>query len=107
NRSRIKYPPGLCGTSCTFFCRSGFSLVEIAIALPLTLNLALASKIDNQGTTASQPSNVLRRRSPRPPLLVYAARRRGSADCTIISSLTFSAVSEPTKRFLLSCPGYH
>src|SRR5438876_1209342 len=31
NRSRIRYTPGLCGTSCTFFCRSGFSLVETAI----------------------------------------------------------------------------
>src|SRR4030095_16316005 len=25
NRSRIKYTPGLCGTSCTFLFRSGFS----------------------------------------------------------------------------------
>src|SRR5437773_1813190 len=28
NRSRIKYTPGLCGTSCTFFCRSGFSFLD-------------------------------------------------------------------------------
>src|SRR5215471_5149907 len=28
NRSRIKYTPGLCGTSCTFFCKSGFSFFD-------------------------------------------------------------------------------
>src|SRR5207253_5088045 len=37
--------------------------------------------------------------------LLYAARRRGNADCTIISSLTFSGVSRPTSRFMLSSTG--
>src|SRR4029077_5384867 len=32
NRSRIKYTPGLCGTSCTRFCKSGFSLAGRVIA---------------------------------------------------------------------------
>src|ERR1700704_2215080 len=31
-RSRIRYTPGLCGTSCTFLLKSGFSLVDNGIA---------------------------------------------------------------------------
>src|SRR6266513_1813717 len=31
NRSRIKYTPGLCGTSCTFFCKSGFCFLDAAM----------------------------------------------------------------------------
>src|SRR6266403_4522457 len=36
NRSRIKYTPGLCGTSCTFFCRSGFSFFNAATRSQIT-----------------------------------------------------------------------
>src|SRR6266403_1797 len=35
NRSRIKYTPGLCGTSCTFFCRSVFSFFDAATRLQI------------------------------------------------------------------------
>ena len=37
--------------------------------------------------------------------LVYEARRGGIADCTIISSVTFSGVSKPTSRFIRSNTG--
>src|SRR5882724_9064952 len=36
NWSRIKYTPGLCGTSCTFFCRSGFSFFNAATRPQIT-----------------------------------------------------------------------
>src|SRR5215472_7900773 len=36
NRSRIKYTPGLCGTSCTFFWRSGFSFFDAGTRLQNT-----------------------------------------------------------------------
>src|ERR1700693_3190223 len=37
NRSRIRYTPGLCGTSCTFFCKSGLAFLG-----------AIVDKIDNR-----------------------------------------------------------
>src|SRR5215510_14553014 len=41
NRSRIKYTPGLCGTSCTFFCRSGLSFFDTATGCKGTRNLCV------------------------------------------------------------------
>jgi len=114
NRSRIRYTPGLCGTSCTFFCRSGFSLVETAIALsplPLPLILLLLERstigwieqslldVRNRGEAALFS---IARGAADPPL---RCRRRGRADWTIMSSLTFSGVSRPTNRFMLSSTG--
>src|ERR1700704_4756462 len=77
NRSRIRYTPGLCGTSCTFFCRSGFSLVETAIALflRLPLSLALARKIDKYRVVealAAASACLLVRRLTQTPLQDFA-----------------------------------
>src|SRR5437773_12245503 len=35
NRSRIKYTPGLCGTSRTFSCKSGFCFLNAAMRLQI------------------------------------------------------------------------
>src|SRR5262249_16137725 len=41
HRSRIKYTPGLWGTSCTFFCRSGLSFFDTATGCKGTRNLCV------------------------------------------------------------------
>src|SRR6266567_3449100 len=96
NRSRIKYTPGLCATSCTFFCRSGFSFRGDPIG-----GAGMYARTASLETwRASRCPESFRGRRSAPTLPIYVARRRGIAECTIINSVTFSGVSKPTRRFI-------
>src|SRR5262249_1164916 len=84
NRSRIRYTPGLCGTSCTFLCKSGFSFVDAAIRLQIyarsrDLKIAIASP---GRCKLNVPTETRPRKFPR-ALLIFPERpfRLGSCRC--------------------------
>src|SRR5882724_2076292 len=54
NRSRIRYTPGLCGTSCTFFCKSGFCFPDAAMRLQI---YARKVQLETRRCLAAQSQN--------------------------------------------------